>query len=77
MKIDKELVGIVAKDLTKGDSTPFAAMRSLVADMEKTNLTGKEKKEKVLEDFKAVGYELAGWVVDTLLQLALIYVKTL
>ena len=57
--------------------TPFAAIKSLVADMENSELSGSERKAKVLADFEQIGYGLAGWLVDTLLQLALLYVRTI
>ena len=55
----------------------FAAIKSLVADLENSELSGAERKAKVIADFEAIGYGLAGWLVDTLLQLALLYVRTL
>ena len=53
----------------------FAAMKSLVKDIESSSLNGAEKRAKVLEDFQAIGYELAGWVVNTLLELAVVWVR--
>ena len=41
------------------------------------NFSGAERKAKVLADFEQIGYGLAGWLVDTLLQLALLYVRTI
>ena len=53
--------------------TPFAAIKSLVADLENSDLPGADRKAKVLADFEQIGYGLASWIVDTLLQLALLY----
>lgn len=53
----------------------WSAMKSLVADLENSELTGAERKVKVLADFEAIGYEIAGWLAETLLQLALLYVR--
>ena len=55
--------------------TPFAAVKSLVADLENSDLPGAERKAKVLADFEQIGYGLASWIVDTLLQLALLYLR--
>lgn len=75
MIILKELVELVAKTIAGG--VEFSAMRSLVADMEDKNLSGSEKREKVLEGFAQIGYGLAGWVVNALLELAIIYIRSI
>jgi len=73
MIILKELVELVAKTIAGG--VEFAAMKTLVQDMESQDLSGAEKREKVLEDFKQIGYELAGWTVNALLELAIIWIR--
>lgn len=57
------------------NETQWAAMRSLVADLENSELSGKDRKAKVIADFEAIGYDIAGWLLETLLQLALLYVR--
>lgn len=74
MIILKELVELVAKTIAGG--VEFAAMKTLVQDMESQDLSGAEKREKVLEDFKQIGYELAGWTVNALLELAIIWIRS-
>lgn len=54
----------------------FSAMKALVHDIERSDMSGSEKKNKVLEDFEAIGYSLAGWIIDTILQLAVVVVKS-
>lgn len=73
MIILKELVELVAKTIAGG--VEFAAMKTLVQDMESQDLSGSEKREKVLEDFKQIGYELAGWTINALLELAIIWIR--
>ena len=75
MIILREFAGILGKKLAGG--VAFAAMKTLVADIESSELSGKEKREKVLADFQELGYNLATWIVETILQLACIYVKSL
>lgn len=55
--------------------TEFSAMKSLVKDMQDTGLSGDEKKAKVLDDFGQIGYEIGGWVVNLLLELAVAWLK--
>jgi hypothetical protein len=74
MKIIPSLLQAVAD--TSGNGVPFAAMRSLIQDMESTSLAGQEKKAKVLEDFHAIGYGLTGWLVELIFGLAIAYVKS-
>ena len=74
MIILKELVELVAKTIAGG--VEFAAMRTLVSDMESQELSGAEKREKVLSDFGQIGYELAGWVANALLELAIIWIRS-
>ena len=75
MIILKELVELVTKTIAGG--VEFAAMKSLVTDMEDKDLSGAEKREKVLEDFTQIGYGLAGWVVNALLELAIVYIRSI
>ena len=74
MIILKELVELVAKTIAGG--VEFSAMKSLVQDMESQDLKGSEKREKVLDDFAQIGYDLAGWVVNALLELAIIWIRS-
>lgn len=55
--------------------TEFGAMKSLVADIQDSGLSGDEKKAKVLNDFGQIGYEIGGWVVNLLLELAVAWLK--
>lgn len=55
--------------------TEFSAMKSLVADIQDSGLSGDEKKAKVLDDFGQIGYEIGGWVVNLLLELAVAWLK--
>lgn len=55
--------------------TEFSAMKSLVKDMQDTGLSGAEKKTKALENFEQIGYEIGGWVVNLLLELAVAWLK--
>lgn len=55
--------------------TEFGAMKSLVADIQDSGLSGEEKKAKVLDDFGQIGYEIGGWVVNLLLELAVAWLK--
>ena len=73
MSIQKFLASSLAEAIAGG--TEFAAMKSLVADMEAQDLAPEVKRAKVIEDFKAIGYELAGWTVNALLELALIWLR--
>ena len=43
--------------------------------MEAQDLAPEVKRAKVIEDFKAIGYQLAGWTVNALLELALIWLR--
>ena len=54
---------------------PFAAIRSLVEDMENSELSGPERKAKVLADFERIGYGIASWLAETLIQLALLWIR--
>lgn len=74
MIILKELVELVAKTIAGG--VEFSAMKSLVQDMESKDLSGEEKRSKVLDDFSQIGYDLAGWVVNALLELAIIWIRS-
>lgn len=74
MIILKELVELVAKTIAGG--VEFSAMKSLVQDMESQDLSGEEKRSKVLDDFSQIGYDLAGWVVNALLELAIIWIRS-
>ncbi len=58
-----------------GGGTEFSAMKSLVKDMQDTGLSGEEKKAKVLDDFGQIGYQIGGWVVNLLLELAVAWLK--
>lgn len=55
--------------------TEFSAMKSLVQDIESKDLSGSEKRSKVLEDFAQIGYDIGGWVVNLLLELAVAWLK--
>lgn len=55
--------------------TEFSAMKSLVADIQDSGLSGDEKKAKVLDGFAQIGYEIGGWVVNLLLELAVAWLK--
>lgn len=74
MIILKELVELIAKTIAGG--VEFAAMKALVQDMESKDLSGAEKREKVLDDFSQIGYGLAGWVVNALLELAIVWIRS-
>lgn len=74
MSVQKFLLEAVAH--TIADGAQWSAMKTLVSDIESADMTGSEKKAKVIADFEAIGYKLAGWIVDTLLQLAVMYIKT-
>lgn len=56
-------------------NTEFSAMRSLVQHMESSELSGAEKREMVLNDFEQIGYDIGGWVVNLLLELAVAWIK--
>ena len=73
MSVQQFLAESLGKAIAGG--VEFAAMKNLVADMEAQDLSSDEKRAKVIADFKAIGYELAGWVVNALLELALIYLR--
>ena len=75
MSFKQEIIDLVAKTLAGG--VEFAAMKSLVADLESSELTGSEKRDKVIADFEQIGYGLAGWLVNVLLELAVAYIRTL
>ena len=75
MNFKQEIIDLVAKTLAGG--VEFAAMKSLVADLESSELSGSEKRAKVIADFEQIGYGLAGWLVNVLLELAVAYIRTL
>lgn len=54
---------------------PFYAMREIVATLESDDLPGSEKRDKALDQFKQLGYSLAKWVANLLLELAVAYVR--
>jgi hypothetical protein len=56
--------------------TPFAAMRTIVADYNDSSLTGAEKRAAVLGEFEKIGYSLAGWLANLLLELAVAWLKS-
>lgn len=73
MSVTKFLIEHLATAIAGG--AEFSAMKTLVQDLESTTLSGPEKKAKVLEDFYAIGYGIAGWTINLLLELAVAYIK--
>lgn len=73
MKIIPTLIDEIAHG--NGVGVPYAALKNLMLDAERTDLTGPEKRDKVLADFRAIGYDLAEWVVELIWGLAIAWVK--
>ena len=65
----EHLAGLVA------GGAEFSAMKTLVLDMEESDLSGSEKRAKVIEDFCAIGYGIGGWALNLLLELAVAWIK--
>lgn len=74
MNIRQAIIESFAKWLIGGAA--FAALKRMVLDIAPANnLTGAEKRDAVLNEFAGLGYSLAGSLVNTGLELALVWAK--
>ena len=74
MKIVPFLIDRLVPFLTEPKT--FARIRGLVESVENLNVPGSEKKRVVLEHLQAFGVEMASWLFNVLLELAVVYLKT-
>lgn len=73
MKLTPIIIESFAKFVAGGRE--WAAMKQLVGDINHQGWTGAEKRRVVLSDFAAIGYDIAGWVANLLLELAVAWIK--
>lgn len=73
MKLTPIIIESFAKFVSGGRE--WAAMKQLVADIDHKGWTGAEKRRVVLSGFNAIGYGLALWAGNLLLELAVAWVK--
>ena len=74
MNIRQAIIESFARWLIGGSA--FAELKRLVLDIAPVkDLTGAEKRDAVLDEFAGLGYSLAGSLVNTGLELALVWAK--
>ena len=54
---------------------PFASARRLVEQMDGKKLSGTQKFALVKDEFIRLGYDLAGWAVNLIIELAVAWMK--
>lgn len=74
MKITPFIIERFASWLAGG--TPFHAMKSLVQAFDDPEKSGADKRRTVLEAFQSLGYALAGWLTNLLLELAVAWLRS-
>ena len=57
------------------DGTTFERVRATVERVEDPNLSGAEKKQAVLAELKVIGLDLANWLANILIALAVSYIR--
>lgn len=74
MKVTPFVIEKFASFLSSG--TIFSAMRNIVSDLEDTDLANEEKRQRAISNFKAIGYDIGGWIVNLLLELAVAWLRS-
>lgn len=74
MKITPFVIEKFAAFLANG--RVFAAMKNIVLDLESSSLPNNEKRQSAVDQFKAIGYEVGGWVINLLLELAVAWARS-
>lgn len=73
MRVMRVVIESFAKWFIGG--VPFQAMKAIVSSLDDRELSGSAKREVALEQFSAIGYSLAAWAVNLLLELAVAWLK--
>jgi len=58
-----------------GSKKLFSEIKDVVTEMESTTLSGAEKRDSVLKELKDVFGVVAGFLVNVLLELAILYIR--
>jgi hypothetical protein len=73
MNLKQILIEQLAKLLASGKI--FARIRGIVQSVDSTDKTGDEKRQLVLDSLKATGIEVAGFLLNVLLELAVTWLR--
>jgi len=73
MKINAIAINSFAKWLVGG--VPFESAKRIVAGLNDRDMTGEMKRGLALEELKALGYSLAGFLMNLAIELAVAYMK--
>lgn len=73
MKIKPFVIERFANWLASG--TAFAAAKQIVTDIDDPAKPGAEKRDAAYQAFVAIGYGLASWVVNLLIELAVAWLR--
>lgn len=73
MKIKPFVIERFANWLAGG--TAFEAAKQIVADFDDPAIPGHEKRAAAIDAFIAIGYGLAGWVVNLVIELAVAWLR--
>ena len=74
MKVTPYIIERFAKFIVGG--VPFESMKRIVRDVNNEALTGAEKRNTVFTEFTMLGYELAEWMVNLGIELAVAWLKS-
>jgi hypothetical protein len=74
MKLTPFLIERFARWIAGG--VAYSAMKSIVLSLDDADMTGAQKREHALRVFANIGYSLAGWLVNLLLELVVAWVRS-
>lgn len=74
MKITPFVIEIFAKFIVGG--VPFESMKRIVTGLENKSITNESKRFIAIDEFKKMGYALAGVLVNLAVELAVIWLKS-
>lgn len=74
MKITPFIIDRFAKFVFGG--VPFESMKRISADWNNVEISGANKRVMVISEFQTLGYEIASWLVNLGLELAVSWLKS-
>lgn len=74
MKLTPIIIERFAKFIVGG--VPFESMKRIVAGLENEKITNENKRFLAIDEFKTMGYALAGVLVNLAVELAVLWLKS-